>query len=160
MDIKIEENLVVINFKANNRDEVIIELAKLLKKEGCVKESFLNAVIEREKHFPTGLPTLPLAIAIPHTDAEHCLHSAVAVATLQEPVKFVLMGDGTTTVDAKAVFLLSLNRNQDRAVFLSNFSELIGNAANLERVLNARNRSEIIKICVDILNPDFGLKSK
>lgn len=160
MDIRIEENLVLMNFKANNRDEVITELAKLLWKEGCVKESFLNAVLEREKRYPTGLPTLPVAIAIPHTDAEHCLHSAVAIATLQEPVKFALMSDDTTTVDAKAVFLLSLDRSQERAVFLSNFSELIGNAGNLERVLNASTRSEVIKICVGVLDPDLGSRSE
>jgi len=63
-------------------------------------------------------------------------------------------------VDAKAVFLLSLNRSQDWAVFLSNFSELIGNAGNLERVLNASTRSEVINICVSVLGLDLGSKSE
>lgn len=151
MDIKIQENFVLMNYNAKNKEEVIGKLAGLLEYAGYVKKSFLNAVIEREKQFPTGLPTLPISVAIPHTDPEHCVQPAVAVAVLQNTVKFGLMGSDVKTVDVKIIFLLALNKKESQAVFLSKFSDLIGNADDLERILNAKNPSEIINLLEQVL---------
>jgi PTS system galactitol-specific IIA component len=144
MDIKIEEDLVLLNIKAKDKVEVISKLANLLRKEGCVKDSYLNAVIKREGIFPTGLPTIPQSIAIPHTDAEHCLKTSVAVATLEEPVKFGLMGDDINTVDAKAVFLLAVDNKEKQVMFLSKLFHIFDDSNSLVKILNAKKPKEIV----------------
>lgn len=50
--------------------EVLQIIGKLLLEKGYVKESFGNALIEREEKYPTGLAMVPYPVAIPHTDPD------------------------------------------------------------------------------------------
>lgn len=52
----------------NNSTDFFSSIFLLLKEKGYVRDSFLDAILAREKAYPTGLPTLPVAIALPHTD--------------------------------------------------------------------------------------------
>ena len=83
-------------------------LASLLEAGGYVKDSFKEAVIEREKVFPTGLPTQLIGIAIPHTDAEHVNRGAMAVGILSDPVVFNEMGNLDSTVDVSVISMLAI----------------------------------------------------
>ena len=85
MDAKLTLNKDLIYFfnEKVDRDEAMMKLASLLKNGGFVKESFEKAVLDREKIFPTGLPTKPIGVAIPHTDAEHVNKGAMAVGILR-----------------------------------------------------------------------------
>ena len=47
---------VLLNCEFASSEEVIKAIGKKLFKAGFVKESFINAAIEREKNLPTGLP--------------------------------------------------------------------------------------------------------
>ncbi|TZE81500.1 PTS sugar transporter subunit IIA [Calorimonas adulescens] len=151
MDVKIDEKFVLNNYEAKNKEEVIMKLANILLQEGVVKDSFLRSVLEREKRFPTGLPTEPVKIAIPHTDAEHCNSSAIAVATLTEPVRFGLMGDDKETVDVRIIFLLALNKKEEQAIFLSKFSQFICDSKVIEEILLANDSSYVASILKDRL---------
>ena len=83
-----DENLVALNIAANTDLEAIDALANVMLKEGMVKDSFPNAVKEREKVYATGLELLDMGIAIPHTDPEHVNYPAMALGILENPVKF------------------------------------------------------------------------
>ncbi len=91
------------------RDEAILKLASILRELGYVKATFGQACVEREKVFPTGLPTEPFGIAIPHTDCEHVERGAIAVGVLPESVRFVEMGClDDSFVDAHAIVVLAI----------------------------------------------------
>ena len=47
----------------NNSTDFFSSIFLLLKEQGYVRDSFLDAIIAREKAYPTALPTLPVAIA-------------------------------------------------------------------------------------------------
>ena len=64
----LQEDLIVTDISAKNSFEVIEQLGRFLLKKGYIKESFINAVIEREKVFPTGIKSNTLNVAIPHAD--------------------------------------------------------------------------------------------
>ena len=55
--LEISESLVCVFDKPVSRDEAVLKLAQLLEAGGYVKDTFGQAVLEREKVFPTGLPT-------------------------------------------------------------------------------------------------------
>lgn len=60
--------------------------------------------------FPTGLPTEPIGIAIPHTDAERVNRGASAVGVLPQPVVFTEMGcDDDSFVDVYAIVVLAIH---------------------------------------------------
>ena len=87
-------------------------LAGAAGKGGFVKNSFTKAVLDREIVFPTGLPTQPYGIAIPHTDSEHVNQGALAVGILNFPVVFQEMGDLDSSVDVSIVSMLAIDDPQ------------------------------------------------
>ena len=65
--------LVRLQVEASDKREAVSALAEALRAAGKVRESFFEAVLEREVAYPTGLPTPGAAIAIPHTDVHHSI---------------------------------------------------------------------------------------
>lgn len=99
---------VIAGLDATDDQAVLNVLADRLLEAGHVSGTFRDAVLDRERRFPTGLPTAVPA-AIPHTDPEHVLHAGLAVATLASPVSFGEMGgSGETRVEVQLVVMLAL----------------------------------------------------
>ena len=63
-----QADLIQINLQAEDSYAVIQALGKMLQDQGYVHDSFIDAVLEREKIFATGLPTPEIQVAIPHAD--------------------------------------------------------------------------------------------
>jgi len=111
--------LVRLQVEASDKQEAVSALAEALLTAGKVRESFLEAVLEREAGYPTGLPTPGAAIAIPHTDVQHCIEPAVAVGTLRDAVEFEEMGSPGSPLEVRIVFLLSITNPEDHVEWLS-----------------------------------------
>jgi PTS system galactitol-specific IIA component len=111
--------LVRLQVEASDKREAVSVLAEAMRAAGKVRGSFLEAVLEREAAYPTGLPTPGAAIAIPHTDVGHCIESAVAVGTLREAVEFEEMGSPGSALEVRIVFLLSITNPEDHVEWLS-----------------------------------------
>ncbi|MBC7264440.1 MAG: PTS sugar transporter subunit IIA [Chloroflexi bacterium] len=139
----IEEDLVFIDLEARNREEVIGKMAGSLVKKGYVTDGFVEAVLERECKFPTGLPSA-IPVAIPHEDAKYCKRSALAVATLKEPVAFREMGNPENELPVRLVFLFALNDPDMQVTWLQKLSTLLGCTHFLERVLSTTERRALV----------------
>jgi len=114
-----DPTLVRLQVEASDKQEAVSALAEALLTAGKVRESFLEAVLEREAGYPTGLPTPGAAIAIPHTDVQHCIEPAVAVGTLRDAVEFEEMGSPGSPLEVRIVFLLSITNPEDHVEWLS-----------------------------------------
>lgn len=101
-------DLVEANVKANQPEDVINYLGSLMFSKGFIKDSYVKAVIDREKIYPTGLPTMPVKVAIPHTDSSHVNKSAIGIAILDKPVDFMMMGGTGESLAVEIVFLLAI----------------------------------------------------
>ena len=93
---------------ADDWEHVLRALAGRVVAQGYARPSLVDAVVERERRFPTGLPTA-VPSAIPHTDPEHVLRSGLAVATLATPVRFGVMAAAGETLAAEVVVLLCVS---------------------------------------------------
>lgn len=133
-NICFNKDLVVVDQPLRTKEEVILALADRLARQGCVHPTYHQAVLTREANFPTGLPTEPVGVAIPHADPEHCRVPAMAVARLASPVTFGLMGDESAVVDVSVVFLLALPAEK-QVEFLSQLAALFQTPAELEQLL-------------------------
>src|SRR5690554_3339187 len=103
----INSNLVLVNLEAKNSKEVLVKMGNNLEEQGFVHDSYTEAIIKREKEFPTAIPTASMGIAIPHTDAEHVKKAGISIATLKEPVTFKNMGTGED-MDVEIIFMLAV----------------------------------------------------
>jgi PTS system galactitol-specific IIA component len=117
-------------------EEVLRELGRCAVDRGYASEGYVEALLDREAEFPTGLsvPTAPFDIAIPHADPEHVDEGAVVLALPDEPVRFRDMDDPDETVDASVVLLLLARDSDGYAAFLSNLANLFRNAGFADAV--------------------------
>jgi galactitol PTS system EIIA component len=141
-----DPGLVRLEMEAADARAAISELAGSLLERGKVRPTFVEAVLEREARFPTGLPTPGAAIAIPHTDAEHCVEPAVAVGILKRPVGFAEMGSPETTLEVRIVFLLSITRPEDHVEWLGSLASAFGGSPLASRLLEAGDAEQVCRL--------------
>ncbi len=147
----LNESLIRIGVEAKSSEEVIQSLGALLETSGMVKESYIPAVIEREKIYPTGLPSNGVKVAIPHTNTSHVHKSAIAIGVLKEPVEFYMMGGTGEALQAKIVFLLAISDTKKQLELLKNLMKLFQNKEILQAVVEASTESEIYKILQEVI---------
>lgn len=139
----IEEDLVFIDLEAATKEEALQLMGTRLAAGGFVKEGFIDSVMEREKNYPTGLPTEPFGVAIPHTDGDMVHESRIAFASLKNPVQFLMMGTDDKLVDVKLIFMLALNNPEDQLETLQKLIELIQNPDMVIKLAHIKSVDEL-----------------
>jgi len=139
---------LVIEGQAETWEEALSLTYSELYKNGYVRESFLSACIEREKHLPTGLPT-EIGVAIPHTDAEHVIIPAICMLQLKKPVAFRNMGDPDSVVKVHYIFNMALKESNDQVSMLKSIIHLVRDERYLAECKNKslkKIRKELLKL--------------
>ena len=143
---ELKTSLIVTDMKAASSREVFEQLGGLLTKEGYTKESYVQALINREKDFPTGLNIDGVGVAIPHTDVSHVNKAATAIATLKDPVDWIEMGTDDDPVGAKVVFMLAVDDPQGHLNQLQQIIGIIQDKEVLNRIIEEKDPEKIIEI--------------
>lgn len=127
--------------------QAIRELNEGLVASGHTSAEFGTDACQREQAFPTGLPTLPVAVAIPHADPAHVLASALAIGTLKSPVQFSQMGtDGSVRLDVSILFLLAIKETEKQVEMIQQLMAVIQDADTLTAISKAKQAGEIASI--------------
>jgi PTS system galactitol-specific IIA component len=142
----LDEDLIFFDVEANNWQEIFKYLSDYLLKKGYVKESFYNALVEREKLFPTGLPTDGIKVAIPHADPIHVVRNCIVVALLKKPVLFREMGKLEGEIKCDIVFMLAIKNPDEQIKVLQNFMNIFMDSKLLIKIKNAKTKEEIINL--------------
>jgi len=115
-----------------------------LVQSGHTLEAFGEDACARETTFPTGLPTQPIAVAIPHADPPHVLATAVAIGVLRSPVQFSQMGtDGSVHLDVHAVFLLAVKDQAKQVEMIQQLMKVIQNQSLLGAITRLDSPGEM-----------------
>jgi PTS system galactitol-specific IIA component len=145
----ISEQNILVKLKAETQVEVIRKLGGLLYENGYVKDTFVQAVLDREEIFPTGLQTTLLGFAIPHTDTEHVVRPAVAIATLEQPVVFQAMGTPDLSIPVEIVMMLAISDPAAVVRVLRSVISILENEPALQALTLAGSEQEIKEIVGD-----------
>lgn len=141
------KSAIVLNYPAKDAEDVVTELGRCLFEAGYVKDSFVQAALEREKTLPTGLPLLGgINSAIPHTDVEHVLKPGVAFATLPKPVTFQNMVLPEEEVPVRIIFLLALDEPKAQVGMLQEIAGVLQKPELIEDLVNASDCEDVIGI--------------
>lgn len=143
---QVQEELVIVPMQAESAADAIAQLGARLQAGGFVKDSWVQATIEREKTFATGLPTPEVGVAIPHTDVEHVLQQAIAVGVLEKPVTFGEMGNPDSTVPVRIVCALAVAHSELLVTLLQRLAEMFQSPGVLRQIVEARSPAEIVEI--------------
>ena len=144
---------ILVGVQARDAQDVIYKLTAALVESGQVSPAFGEDTWAREQSFPTGLPTQPLAVAIPHADPDHVERSSVAIGILTSPVRFAQMGtDGTTMLDVRIVFLLAIKEREKQVEMIQQLVTLIQTGSLLEGLAGAKDPAEALVLIQQTLS--------
>lgn len=104
----VKKELVLDRLVATDRTDALSKMTDILVKRGYCKASFPDAILERERAHPSGLPMAGHKIAIPHADAEHVITSTILFARLEKPVEWCSMGSVDDRMDVRLVSMFAL----------------------------------------------------
>lgn len=124
----------------NNTTDFFSAIFLLLKEKGYVRDSFLDAIAAREKAYPTGLPTLPVAIALPHTDPQHVIRPFISVTRLSQPVAWREMSNDDNTLYVHFIVLLGFI---DHSSHLTALQQLMDCLADEEVIQTLRKIDDV-----------------
>lgn len=107
------ENIRLLHLQGGGvASDVLSLLAEYATKYNLVKKGYKDALLEREKLYPTGIKAIK-GIAIPHADQEYTKKETVIVVTLDKPCLFKAMGGGCgQEVKVEVLFLLILSEKK------------------------------------------------
>jgi len=148
----LKEDFVIENLQTSTKEEALSIMSNMLLSKGYVKESFPEAILEREKHYPSGLPMEGHKIAIPHTDADHVNKSVILFARLAQPLEFCSMGDPDEKIQVSLISMFALAEKKDIGKML----EVLINAYSNNDVLDAILKAPSAKAIFDILCRSVG----
>ena len=142
---KLKEELIIPGLEAKSSDDIFEALGGKLVKQGYCKESYVQALKDREAEFPTGINTGEKGVAIPHTDVSHVNKKGIAIATLKQPVEFVEMGTDDEYVNAQVIFMLAVDEKVHLEL-LQAILAVLQDQEVLKKLIKAKDAKEIIEI--------------
>lgn len=143
---------IQMDMHAVDAEDAIRKLTIPFIRTGHVVHEFADDVWEREQTFPTGLPTQPLAVAIPHADPDHVNKSGVCIGVLRSPISFAQMGtDGSTVLDVHVVFLLAIKEKEKQVEMIQQLMTLIQSPSLVEGLSKAGNASAAMALIQNTL---------
>ena len=146
-EVFFQEDLVLPDIKADSSDEAIRQAGMVLQKAGFISEEYVDAVLERESNFPTGLQLSGLALAIPHATPEgHVAKDGIAVGRLTAPVYFQSMENPEEEVAAEYVFMLALKDSEHHLEVLKQMFASLQKPSVIAALKAARTKPEIMSV--------------
>jgi PTS system galactitol-specific IIA component len=142
----LRKEFILLDMDCKDSQEAIRTLAQTFVRYGAVKESFVEAVLEREKNYPTGLPAVAFDIAIPHTVSKHVIQPVMAVGILRKPVEFHQMGSPDIILHPQVLFMLAISDPKEQLSLLRRIMKLLQNEKLLNGVKSVRTPEEALQL--------------
>lgn len=136
------EEITFFNQSFGSKEEALKKLADEFLAKGLVKDTFYQAVLDREKVYPTGLSINGIGVAIPHTDGIHIIKPQIGFMSLKEPLIFKDMVDINHDIEVSSIFMLGLVKSEQQMEMLQKLVELFQNEELFKRITSCKNTDE------------------
>ena len=138
-----------------NLDEAFEAMADKLFKRGLVKETYLEAIKEREKNYPTGIDLSVVEknfpnVAIPHTESQYCNATYVILVKLKNEITVKNMMDSNIELQVKYLFMILNEAGGEQANILANIMGFVTDKANIDSLEKAETIKELYEVVQNI----------
>lgn len=138
-----------------NLDEAFEVMADKLLKRGLVKETYLEAIKEREKDFPTGIDLSVVEknfpnVAIPHTESQYCNTTNVILVKLRNEIIVRNMMDSSSELKVKYLFMILNEAGGEQANILANIMGFVTDKNNIDSLEKAQTIEELYEVVKSI----------
>lgn len=151
-DTKKELQVFGYILESTNRTEILEYLSEELFSKGLVDDKYKDAVLKREKEYPTGVPCQPFSIAMPHAERENVYENAIIVTKLLKGAPFHRMDKPEDTISVKLIFMLAINSNDQELEIITQIMDIIQEQSIINNLVNARSESEIEHYITDYMS--------
>lgn len=142
----VREDLINLQVKADDKSQLLEILSDDLYQKGYVLDSFKEALIKREREFPTGLQLEEIAVAIPHTYAQHIRAPFIYINQLEAPVSFIQMGTDEEEVQVSYVIILGISKPQEQTGLLAELMDIFGNADFINQIQMVNSEKDLYNL--------------
>ncbi len=108
--------LVFLDLEAADRHDLFRQLGAALASQRYIEDTWYEAIVERERNFPTGLQFEAVAVALPHVDPAHLKKPYIAVVRPCRPIVFEGMAGIGGDVPAELIVNLGLTGHAEGQV--------------------------------------------
>lgn len=142
----LETSNIIIHLEAKTKEEALKIIIDKMYKGGYVKKEYLADVLEREKNYPTGLPTDGIKVAIPHASRENVIKGCIGIGILNRSVEFKNIVDDEDILDVEIIFVLANEDDDIQVSIISNLMDLLSQSNKLEEIKSCKNPKELIEL--------------
>lgn len=142
----LKRELILADLSFRSAEAVLRHMGEQLVSLGYCRKGFVEAILEREAHHPSGLPMEGRKIAIPHTDAKYVNKSAILFARLRTPVTFRSMGNPSQLLQVEMVSMFALKEKQRIGDLLEVLLTVYQDSFLLDLLYAASSPDEIYRI--------------
>lgn len=146
MKLELDEKLVFRDVKASTNQEIIQFLAEKLYENNYVNEDYISTIQAREAEYPTGLPSTPPGIAIPHANFEMVRKTTLAIATLEKSVQFQSMDDKSVQLPIQIVIMMAIGEPHGQVEMLQKVVSIIQDEPLREQMIAAKTDQELLNL--------------
>lgn len=104
---------------------LLSRLGSMAIQRGWAREGYVEALLEREAAYPTGIATASARVALAHADPVWVRQAALLVAVLDEPVLFRSMENPSETIPIDTVFLMLIDKPESHLTLLRQLVNLV-----------------------------------
>lgn len=151
----LNEELVDIFDIQGEQREYFQKIYQKLKQLNYIEGDYLNAIIEREKEYPTGLQTPFFNVAIPHTEPQFIKKPFIYMIKLKTPIAFGQMGTTDTLIDVDCTFVLGMEKGADQLVILQNLMDMFSNEEVMNNIRMANEEQGFYQIVSNFFNTNI-----
>lgn len=132
-------DLMLLHARYASKEELICDVARLLKKKGFCSEGLCHSALEREKKMSTSIGN---GIAFPHGDPEFVNESRVVLVTLERP----MLWDDHEKVDLIFFAAFNMNVQDERRRVETFYRELIPCISDLQTMNTIRQAEDSVRL--------------
>ena len=138
--------ITFIQIDFQNLNKLLLYLGTKLYETGYVSDGYTKQLLENEKKFPTGIPTV-VPFAIPHAEQKFSLKNGILIATLKNPVIFREMGNADKKLNVQIVLIpVFSTETEENIEFFDSLLRKISNPKIANKILQATTKEELYNI--------------
>ena len=144
----VSRDLIVVQSKSKNKGEILEELTKLLYQNGDISDidDFLEDVYLREDE---GVTAIGQGIAIPHGKSSSVINTRVAVAKLEQSIKWEGIYDEDEDVDVVILFAVrDVDANTNHVLLLQQVAIFLADDDFIKELHQVENVEELYQLLV------------
>lgn len=145
-----EPRLVILDLDVATQADLFAAVAAALGEEGMVRASFVDALRERERAYPTGLDFGAFRIALPHVDPEHVNVPGLVVCRTGGPIDFMAMDDHDRPLSVELSLWPIVTDPQRQVGLLAELLQLLGVEGVYEQLLRG-SHDDVRRTVADVL---------